>query len=78
MFMLLSIMQEAKISPLRKRNVMNGKKGVGMPRSCQNFSRLIMHTTLILMLEEYMFKELNYLKWNHIYLHVIQKGFRKK
>ena len=43
------------------------ENGVGMQRSCQIFSKLSMHTTLILKLEEYMFKEVNELKRNHIY-----------
>ena len=62
----------------QKKECYKWEKGVGMQRSCQIFYKLFMHTTLILMLEKYMFKELNDLKWNHIYLHVIQKGFRKK
>ena len=62
MFIIQSIMQEVKISPLRIRNVMNGEKGVDMQRSCQIFPKLINHNTLILMLEEYMFRELNDLK----------------
>ena len=45
-----SNMQEAKISPLRIRNVMNGKKVVGMQRSCQIFPKLFMHNPLILIL----------------------------
>ena len=60
--MMHSIMQEANKSPLRTSNVINGKKGVGMQRSCQIFHKLFMHTKLVLMLEEYMFKELNDLK----------------
>ena len=48
--MIHSIMQEAKISPLRKRYVMIWKKGVGMQRSCQNFHKLFMNTKLVLML----------------------------
>ena len=54
------------------------EKGVGMQRSCQIFPKLFMHTPLILMLKEYMFKELNELKKSHIYLHVIKRVFRKK
>ena len=76
--MMQSIMKEAKISPLEKRNVMNGKR-VLVCKGHVNFSlNIFMHTTFILMLEEYMFKELNDLKWNHIYLHVIEGGSRKK
>ena len=44
--MIHSIMQEAKISPIRKRNVMNGKKGVGMQRSCEIFHKIFMHTKI--------------------------------
>ena len=50
MFMIHSIMQEAKINPLRKKNVMIWGKGVGIPRACQIFHKILMHTKLVLML----------------------------
>ena len=49
MFIMHSIMQEAKISPLRKRNVMIWGKGVGMQRSCKSFHIIFMYTRLVLM-----------------------------
>ena len=66
MFMMHTIMQEAKISPLRKRNGMIWGKGVSMQRSCPIFPKIFMHNTLILMLKEYIFMKLNDLKCNHI------------
>ena len=59
-------MLEAKITPLSKQESYEWEKGVGMQRSCQIFPKLFMHTPLILMLKEYMFKELNDLKGNLI------------
>ena len=49
--MIQSIMQEAKIIPLRKRYVMIWKKGAGMQKLCTIFLKLSMHNALILILK---------------------------
>ena len=57
MFIIQSIMLDAKISSLRIRNVMNGKKEIGMQRSCPIFLKKFMHNTLIIMLNDYMLRK---------------------